>query len=483
MKKTALFGALALVSGAFAAPIPIQGYMLDISRSKVPEMRALHRMVDVLAKLGYNQFQLYTEHTFAYKGHEAAWRTASPMTPAEIRDLDAYCASKGIELVPNQNSFGHLGEWLRHPDYNDLAECPQGGAIYKKWRSVFPRPEAICPTDPRSLDFVAGLYDQLFPCFRSHLVNVGCDETLELFNDNEPRIGRSAAIVAKKSAPRVYFDFLKGIYGLVAERGHKMMFWGDIVLRHPELVDDLPKDLICLNWGYEANHPFESQASVFEKSGRTFYVCPGTSTWSAPSGRTTNMLGNIDNALAAGERHGAAGVLLTDWGDHGHMQPWISSLPALVYLSHRRKGETMTRDQLAAAIDRLVGAKCGRALIRLGDAYLKVGGRMGNTSELSFLLREGKDYVRGKGVTDETLAAGMAEWRAAMAERDLTGAPDWVKDGFAVLDLLEEAINRRIADPAAKNFRAMFEPRYRALWLKHNRPGGLDRSLETVFSK
>ena len=174
----------------------IVGYMLDVSRFRVPTMETVKRQVDILAELGYNHFQLYTEHTFAYPGHEDVWREASPFTPAEIRELDAYCADRGIELVPNQNSFGHLEHWLRHPAYNRLAEAPQGGTTCNGW--VCARPASLCPTDPASVAFVAGLYDALFPCFRSKYVNVGGDETMELLDDGKVRVGRSAAEIRAK---------------------------------------------------------------------------------------------------------------------------------------------------------------------------------------------------------------------------------------------------------------------------------------------
>ena len=44
----------------------VRSYMLDISRDKVPTMGTLKQLVDILARFDYNQFQLYTEHTFAY---------------------------------------------------------------------------------------------------------------------------------------------------------------------------------------------------------------------------------------------------------------------------------------------------------------------------------------------------------------------------------------------------------------------------------
>ena len=139
------------------------------------------------------------------------------------------------------------------------------------------------------------------------------------------------------------------------------------------------------------------------------------------------------------------------------------------------------RAELAKRIDELVGCRCGEALLRMGDVCRISGASVRNVSQVDALLRGGKNYKRPKGMTDETLAAAMAEWRSAEASVDLAGAPDWVKDGFRMTVLLREAVEARIADPGRPNFRAMFEPRYRELWLKYNRRGGLERSLNSVF--
>ena len=106
-----------------------RGYMLDVSRDRVPTMRTLRLIVDILARYRYTQFQLYTEHTFAYEGHESVWEEADPLTPMEIAKLQAYCEMQGIELVPNQNTFGHMERWLTNPKYNALAKFPKGGAM------------------------------------------------------------------------------------------------------------------------------------------------------------------------------------------------------------------------------------------------------------------------------------------------------------------------------------------------------------------
>ena len=92
------------------------------------------------------------------------------------------------------------------------------------------------------------------------------------------------------------------------------------MLHRPELIPELPKDLIALNWGYDADHPFAKETKAFGAAKVPFYVCPGTSSWLSISGRSDNAIGNLKSAAENGLKNGAAGFLITDWGDLGHLQ-------------------------------------------------------------------------------------------------------------------------------------------------------------------
>ncbi len=299
-----------------------RGVMLDISRDKVPTMETLYDLIDMLATWKINQFQLYTEHTFAYEGHEAAWKNASPMTAAQIRDLDAYCQARFIDLVPNQNSFGHLRRWLVLDEYKHLAEAPDGCETIWGW---FDEPFTLDPTAPGSLELLRDWYDQLLPNFSSAYFNVGFDETVDLGKD------RSKALADEIGVGRLYLNFLHKVHAEVSARGRTMQFWGDIIINHPELVPELPKDAIAMEWGYEANHPFDEHGALFAQSGIPYYVCAGTSSWNSIAGRTKNALANLLNAAENGLKHGAIGFLNTDWGDNGHWQPLPASYIPYVY--------------------------------------------------------------------------------------------------------------------------------------------------------
>src|SRR5688500_11680926 len=291
---------------------PNRGVMLDISRDKVPTMETLFGLVDLLAHLKVNQLQLYTEHTFAYSQHEEVWRDASAMTPEQVRELDAYCRARHVELVQNQNSVGHMHRFLKHERHRPLGEVEDGFTF--PWGFYHEGGLSLNPLDPRSLELIEGLYDELLPNFTSRQFNVGCDETFDL------GLGKSKADCARRGKERVYLEFLLKIYDAVKRRGRTMQFWGDIILHSPDLIRELPRDVIALNWGYDWNHPFAKETRAFADAGIPFYVCPGTSSWLSFGGKVDNAIANLHSAAENGLKNGATGYLNTDWGDLGHHQ-------------------------------------------------------------------------------------------------------------------------------------------------------------------
>ena len=486
-------GKLPAVTIEDAPDLPERGAMLDVSRDKVPTMATLYRLVDELASLKINRLQLYLEHTFAYRAHPSVWASASPMTGEEFDALDAYCRDRFIELVPNQNSFGHMERWLRHPEYAHLAEVPGSSADTM----------SLCAVDPRAVEFVAGLYDELLPHFTSRDVNVGCDETVDLGK------GRSREEVERRGVGRVYLDFLLKIHALVRERGRRMHFWGDIVLEHPELIGELPRDLVALNWGYEADHPFDAEGARFAEAGVAYQVCPGTSAWLSLAGRTSNALANLRSAAAAARAHGAAGMLVTDWGDLGHWQPLPVSTLGLAYGAAVAWGLDANRDlDLPRALDAHAfkdgAGVLGRLSHDLGDVHRATGVTPKNASVLALLMlfpERALGEGRLAGLTVEGLekaSALAAEVTAPLAsarpDRD-DGA--LVKEEFALAsDLVRHACAlglARLSAPggavvaiagAAK--RALEDDLrrilgdYRRVWLERNREGGLADSASRL---
>ena len=106
-------------------------------------------------------------------------------------------------------------------------------------------------------------------------------------------------------------DLLKSKYG------KRMMMWGDIILQHPDKLDQIPKDTIMLTWGYDPRPSFEGQIVPFVKSGYEFFVCPGVDDWSRILPDFGSATVNIQNFVRDGAKHKALGVLNTEWKDDG----------------------------------------------------------------------------------------------------------------------------------------------------------------------
>lgn len=417
-----------------------RGISFDISRTKVPTMETLYQWVDQAAALKLNQVQLYMEHSFAYQGHEKVWQDASPMLAEQIQALDVYCKHRCIQLVPNQNSFGHFHQWLKHEDYKHLAECPQG--ITHPF-SLDLEPFSICPTEPQALALLEDLYNQLLPNFSTQQFNVGLDETFDLGQ------GRSAELCEQKGKTQVYLEFLNWVHQTIKKRGFRMQFWGDILIQQPELLHQVPHDAIALEWGYEADHPFQKHCQSYAHSQREFFVCPGTSSWSSMVGRLENALENLAQAAKFGHEYGATGYLITDWGDYGHLQPPAISWPAYVAGAGWSWNIASVNSQTPAQLKTITAnvflktptSEICDAIWEMGQAYRDCDIQPSNGSSLFFLLLYAdKDMThdRLKGLTPTGLQKSMD--RLETAKKHLKDASIVDQETTKVITELEWAI-------------------------------------------
>lgn len=457
--------------------LPVRGFMLDVSRGKVPTLPELLALVDAMGALRLNQLQLYVEHSFAFPGHEAVWKDASPLTPEDLAAVGARAAELGIELVPNLNTFGHLERWLRHEPYRRLAECPEGWT-HPLTGQFKPHPSTLFPSDA-SLAFVEGLLDAYLPHFASGQVNIGGDEPWELGQ------GRSKDAVAARGKHRVYLDFLNRIHGAVRARGKRMQFWGDILLEDLELAGEAPREALPVVWGYDPGHPFDAQCGRLAELGRDYLVAPGAGTWQSLTGRLPLARQNVREAVDAARRHRASGILMTTWGDNGYHQPWptfwipLGEAAARAWCAETNQ-QPMTSEAVAPFLgDRADAPSVAAALEHLGGLDGQVRHAVRNKS-LSW------DCLTADDAALAALARAVAPEEASAALRCLDAAQPLlaairdagVREELAVgADLARAGLSRLLGRPATPAERAELVSRHRRSWLRRARPGGLEESV------
>ncbi|MGL4648777.1 MAG: glycoside hydrolase, partial [Caldilineaceae bacterium] len=295
--------------------------------------------------------------------------------------------------------------------------------------------------------------------FSSRQVNVGLDEPIDV------GMGASLAAVQERGLGPVFLDYLLQVLASVKRRGRPAQVWGDIIREHPELTAQLPRDMVALEWGYEADHPFDVNGARYAASGVPFYLCPGTSSWNSVAGRTDNALENVRNAARNGRKHGAVGLLMTDWGDNGHWQPpSVSLLPLAFGLAAAWNVEATCADGAeeiltATASQHLLQDESGVAApvaLALGRLEGLLPTRLHNSHALFHLLQH-PFGGEGDGVLERTSGE---EWRHALAAVRV--------EIDTQLALLEGA------DPQAPIARAMVrELRWAAAMLNHAAERGL----------
>jgi len=469
-----------------------RGVMLDVSRDKVPTMDSLREFAGAFAALKLNHLQLYTEHTFAYAGHDEVWLDCSPITPDEARELDAYCSKLGIMLVPNQNCFGHLHKWLKLHKYAHLAET-QGDWVFMEWpRSA---PFSLYPGEPGSIKLVRDMLAQLSPCFTAPMLNIGCDETFDIGQ------GRSRDDVEKRGRAAVYFDFVKQIANATTQLGKRPMLWADIALSHPQMLDQFPENAVGLAWGYELDSDFSEWCSLLAPRGIESWVCPGTSSWRSITGRTRERKANIANAARA-HAQGAAGFLVTDWGDMGHHQHWPIALNAIAEAAQAAWNPSVPVDPRAVSLhvfndDSL---ELGAWLDKLGDvdAHIRASAGGKNWSEAKPIRNATalfRDLHRADPLPDpipapleawdearENLDACEETVPATLARESLVGQEIAHTLATARLAVEHAIATRKPGRPPAgmrgwlTDLAHLVHAEHVRLWHARNRPGGLSRS-------
>lgn len=302
----------------------IRGFYHDVTRGKVPTIATLKLLAEKCARYKINQLQLYIEHTFAFSFMPELWADKDPLTANEIRELDAFCRERHIDLVPSMACFGHLYELLRLPRFEHLNELDIKASSIPF--CLFDRMlhYTLDVSQPQSFLLVKEMFDEFLPLFSSQYCNICCDETMDLGK------GKNLDRAEKEGTGRLYVEFLNKIMAIVKGHGKQPMFWGDIILHSPELIGDLPKDAIFLNWWYTADVTDDS-ARKFAQAGVTQIVCPGVNAWSRFSADVKTACTNIRKQTSYAAANGAIGILNTDWGDCGHINLLAHSFHGLIF--------------------------------------------------------------------------------------------------------------------------------------------------------
>jgi hypothetical protein len=292
-----------------------RGVQDDISRGPIHKLEYLKMQVRTLSEYKINLLGFNMEHVFDFQTQplvapgEIAPGDAA-LTPAEIKELVDYAAKYYITLLPEQQAFGHIHQFLKYEIYSDIAETPHG--------------HVLTPTNPKSYDFIRQVYGEVAPLFPGPFFHIGADETFEL------GLGQTKDLAAQEGLGRVYLEHLQKVFEIMQPYHKQLMFWGDIAVKYPELLAKFPKDMIAVPWDYDPKPSYEDIITPYTGAGLRVVVAPGAGNWRAIWPDLDDAFVNIRNFVRDGQKHKAMGTLNTTWNDDGEALVDMS-WPALIF--------------------------------------------------------------------------------------------------------------------------------------------------------
>jgi hexosaminidase len=278
----------------------VKGFHLDL-RIQVMTMDALKEFASKIRSQGLNTLIVEWEGTYPFETHPLIPNRYA-YTREEMDSFIKHCDNIALDVIPLQQSFGHVEYILRHSRYKQLREDQKD---YSQ----------VCPLETKGDSILfSDLLAELTTTHHSKYIHIGGDETYLLGHDEKCK--RKADEVGKS---RLYIDYIRMICEIVIKLGKRPVLWADIALKYPEAIKDLPKETIFIDWnyGWELDRFGDHQALM--KSGYEIWGSPSIRSWPDNYYITQweKHFKNIRDFIPVAKQLGYSGMVITSWSTSG----------------------------------------------------------------------------------------------------------------------------------------------------------------------
>lgn len=460
--------------------------MLDCSRNAVMSVNSLKKWIDITSDLGYNTLLLYTEDTYEVDGNPYFGYMRGRYTQEELKEIDAYALSKGMELMPCVQTLAHLEAIVRWPAYSEHVDTDN----------------ILLAGDEFVYELVDKIFCSIAKSFTSRTVNVGMDEAHMIGR------GKYYDLHGDTDRSQILIDHIKRVAEIGKKYGFTLSMWSDMFFRlvagdnyydpnaeiNEEIKKQIPDNVQLIYWDYYSTDKkrYDKMLTAHEKITEGTWFAGGLWSWNGFAPHNGYSMKVTSAALESCREHNVQDVFLTMWGDNGGECSKFALLPSLFYASEIAKGNTNKGD-IKAKFREKYGIDFDRFML------LDLPGTLGGesvypTSADKYLLYN--DCFMG--LLDSTVSVGENELYAKCARRLglLKKNEDWgylFESAQALCEVLaikaelgvkthqvyesrdKEALKALIGD--YKKLLKKLEVFYRAYkkqWFTENKPHGFD---------
>lgn len=280
--------------------MPLRSDYLDL-RSIYPTFERLLHFMKEMAAYKFNTVVIEYENKLPFPNLQKL-RSPHAMSPEQFELLKKTAHDNFLNIIPVQQSFGHLEYVLTLPEYRHLRETPD-------------TPGEMCPLRPGALELAKSLLTETAAMHPDEpYLSMGCDEVWSLGQSEEcQRSGMSREEIALR--------FINQLADHVCALGKTPLIWHDMLEpASQELLNQLDKRILVAVWKY--NHKWvtelsEPMLSRLDAADISYIVCPAARSFesrpwqSYPS--AMGRLRNIDAWIRLCRSHPVRGFLNTNW--------------------------------------------------------------------------------------------------------------------------------------------------------------------------
>lgn len=307
------------------------GTMLDCSRNAVPNSECLKAWIDLTADLGYTTLMLYMEDTYEVDENPYFGYMRGRFSKQELREIDHYAKSRGMELIPCIQTLAHLHAIKRWQEYEQH----------------FDADDILLVGDERVYVLIDQMFASLAQCFSTRIVHIGMDEADMLGR------GKYLDLHGYQQASDILLTHLKRVAEIGTKYGFSFLMWSDLFFKlagggkyyeQTEIGDDvksqIPKNVTLVYWDYystdKAHYDKMIQAHHQMKSGSWF--AGGMWSWVGFAPHNGYSIQALRAAIQSCQENDVQDIFFTLWGDDGGECSQFSLLPSLFCASELAHG-------------------------------------------------------------------------------------------------------------------------------------------------
>ena len=376
------------------------GVMLDVSRNAVITVDTMKWYLPLLKKMGYNCVFLYSEDTYAVEGEPYFGYMRGRYTEEEMREMDEFASSIGIEIIPCVQALAHVNCTLRWLHVNVDTD------------------DIMLVDDDRTYELIDHMFASLSKSFKTRKIHVGMDEAYMLGR------GKHLDLHGYEPISSIMKRHLDKVCEIAKKHGYEdVMIWSDMYLRAfnngnyylsdfvkvpKDVVEAVPENVIPVYWDYyhKDERIYDIHFDAHKQMSKNTWFGGGAWSWGGFMPHNDYGMLTMQPGIRSAIKNKVKNAFITMWGDDGAECSKVAMLPSLFAISEFAKGNE-DMDLIKAKFKKSFGISFDEVMLL--DALNDINGtsREYNTpvNPCKYMLHS--DYFNG--FLDVTVVGGEGE--------------------------------------------------------------------------